>query len=100
MKSCHMGLKSDCARGFSFPIGDGLRTFEPRSSDERDATPLSKLPHPINGTILSLDRLNVHRTLYTMGLQRHQDSNTQHSGPEFMTMTPRLPKSPELTFIR
>ncbi|GFV32489.1 hypothetical protein TNCV_1677751 [Trichonephila clavipes] len=38
---------------------------------------------------VSLDRFNVHQTLYMADLQRHQDSNSRHTIHEFVTITTR-----------
>ncbi|GFW60949.1 hypothetical protein TNCV_4871601 [Trichonephila clavipes] len=37
--------------------------------DTRARTPLSELPHLAKGKTLSLDRINVHQSLYTVGIQ-------------------------------
>ncbi|GFW23813.1 hypothetical protein TNCV_4496901 [Trichonephila clavipes] len=71
-------------------IGDGLRNFESRSSDDDDSravTSFLKLPHHNNVRTLSRDRFNERPLPYMADLLWHQDSNSLLDVHEFVTMT-------------
>ncbi|GFV19241.1 hypothetical protein TNCV_1419281 [Trichonephila clavipes] len=57
---------------------DGPQNFEPLLSDETDIlvdTLFTILPLPTLVKTLSLNRFNMHQLFYTVGLQKHQESN-------------------------